>query len=174
VTPWQAAGRLLALSAPGGQRGAFSWRRAGGDPRVEITDEFFHAALARPGAGRAARHGLASVLAGWGVTGESAETAGLLVTELATNAEKFSRGGMTMTIWRLPGLLVIEVSDESRRRPVLRDARRGAESGRGLRIVDGLSQEWGYYRPRPGWKTVYCVLEIPAPEAGDEREGRQE
>jgi Histidine kinase-like ATPase domain len=128
----------------------------------EVTDEFFHVSLPLPGAARAARRAITRILDGWGAGGDVTWTAGLLATELVTNAERFSQGEITMTAWRLPGLLVIEVSDEACTALPERRAPGGdSESGRGLVLVSALSREFSFYFPRPGWKTVYCTLEVP-------------
>jgi hypothetical protein len=28
-------------------------------------------------------------------------------------------------------------------------------------LAEALSREWSWYYPRPGWKTVYCVVDAP-------------
>lgn len=114
------------------------------------------------------------VLAEWDVTGPEHGDALLLVSELVTNSVKFGRcqgnGNVRLDLWRLDRrLLVIESSDESGGWPLRQDAAPAgpaailalAESGRGLGIVAGISQDWGWYEPRPGWKTVYCTMRIP-------------
>jgi hypothetical protein len=108
------------------------------------------------------------ILSEWKLTPETVGTAELLASELATNAVRShsapSVGGsyvpyISLTLWRLPGLVVIEVSDENEKPPVIRVANQESDGGRGLVIVQALSREWAYYYPRPGWKTVYCVLD---------------
>jgi anti-sigma regulatory factor (Ser/Thr protein kinase) len=105
------------------------------------------------------------ILAGWRVSPEDISTPLLLVSELVTNAVTFGKAPLaphpsqiSLTLWRLGKLLVIEVSDQSAQVPVRRDASPDSEGGRGLNLVNDLSQEWGHYIPRPGWKTVYCVM----------------
>jgi anti-sigma regulatory factor (Ser/Thr protein kinase) len=105
------------------------------------------------------------ILAGWQVSPEDVSTLLLLVSELVTNAVNFGKAPLTplpsqisLTLWRLGDLLVIEVSDQSIEAPARRDAGPDSEGGRGLNLVNDLSQEWGHYIPRPGWKTVYCVM----------------
>jgi hypothetical protein len=140
----------------GGPPAAFPWYPGAGRG---IRDECFHASLPPAGAARAARDQAGKILAGWGLCGDTADTAVLLVSELVTNAGRFSQGEITMTLWRLPGLLVIEVSDQAHASlPVLREPGPDSETGRGLVLVEALSQEWAHYFPCPGWKTVYAVL----------------
>jgi anti-sigma regulatory factor (Ser/Thr protein kinase) len=107
------------------------------------------------------------VLAEWEVSGEHAQTARLLISELVTNAVLFGAPSgvhlpaqIALALWRLSGALVIEVGDQSADLPVLRTADNGAEGGRGLHLAAELSGRWGRYVPQPGWKTVYCVLDV--------------
>jgi hypothetical protein len=51
--------------------------------------------------------------------------------------------------------------DGSDRIPVLRDAQPEAESGRGLLLVDSLSEDWGSYRQaRLSGKVVWSVIAL--------------
>jgi anti-sigma regulatory factor (Ser/Thr protein kinase) len=117
----------------------------------------------------AARHKAQDILADWHVSAGDAATALLLISELVTNAARFGQPAgipapaeITLALSRLRDLLVIEVSDQSPELPVRRLAEWDSESGRGLNLVSDLSLEWHYYVPRPGWKTVYCVIAIKA------------
>jgi hypothetical protein len=56
-------------------------------------------------------------------------------------------------------MLVIEVSDQATEMPEARAPEGYSVSGRGLMLVESLSREWSYYFPRPGWKTVYAVID---------------
>jgi histidine kinase-like protein len=103
---------------------------------------------------------------------DAVETARLLASELVTNAALFGRdpyagrsvpAQFSLTLWHLPGMVVIEVSDCNPKPPVMRVADANADNGRGLMLVEALSAEWSYYFPRPGWKTVYCVIRLEAP-----------
>jgi hypothetical protein len=67
---------------------------------------------------------------------------------------------VSMMLRHIPGLLVIEVSDQNMNVPRVKDADLDSVGGRGLMLVQALSKEWSYYFPRPGWKTVYCVISI--------------
>jgi anti-sigma regulatory factor (Ser/Thr protein kinase) len=103
----------------------------------------------------------------WGVPAELIGVAELVISELATNAIRPDLGRparvgyvpyITQWFWHTPDLVVIEISDKSRKPPELQVADDDSESGRGLMLVEGLSREWGYYYDRKGWKTVYCVI----------------
>jgi anti-sigma regulatory factor (Ser/Thr protein kinase) len=93
------------------------------------------------------------------------DVAALLVSELVTNAykamneEPFSGIACVELSLRLFGdRLLIEVIDSSPKPPVPNLAENAqGEGGRGLAIVDGLSEEWGYFW-RTGRKVVYCTL----------------
>jgi hypothetical protein len=141
-----------------------------GHARREVAREtsMFHLGLA--GTRKApslVRHKVRQILSEWRVSPEPVETAVLLACELITNAVKFgsdstagSRGNqISLTLWRLPGLVVVEVSDQNPIPPVMRAADLDSVSGRGLLLLDALSKEWSCYFPRPGWKTVSCVIE---------------
>lgn len=100
-----------------------------------------------------------------GIPDHLAEDAVLVVSELVSNAytamEKEPFSGIPCIEFSLrlfDAHLLIEVIDSSTRSPkpdLTYDAER--ESGRGLVVVDRLSQEWGYFW-RNGRKVVYCKL----------------
>jgi anti-sigma regulatory factor (Ser/Thr protein kinase) len=114
-----------------------------------------------------ARHKASDILDEWRVSAGHIETAQLLITELVSNAVKFGKppGGplpaeISLALWLLGGTLIIEVSDQSAGLPVLRPADTESPDGRGLHLVRSLSSQWSYYMPNPGWKTVFCVMDI--------------
>jgi len=121
-----------------------------------------------------ARRQVKAIMSEWRMGPEAIDTAELLASELVTNAVRFTtessgplrppRPGsvahVSMTLRHIPGLLVIEVSDQNLNPPALKENDPGSEGGRGLMLVQALSKEWSYYFPRPGWKTVYCVISI--------------
>jgi len=128
---------------------------------------------ASPTAPFRARRRARAVLQGWGMGSEIVETAELLVSELATNAVKFTEPAqgprwkgsdlapaerISLTLRHLTGQVVIEVSDSDANPPQMADAGVNVESGRGLMLVDALSKEWSYFFTPSGGKTVYCVL----------------
>jgi anti-sigma regulatory factor (Ser/Thr protein kinase) len=117
-----------------------------------------------PSARLHARH----VLREWGVAslGEGAE---LVVSELVTNGVKASRA-MTHAAIRLwmasdKVRVVICVWDASPEPPVRMDAPEDAEHGRGLLLVEAVSEQWGWFPAEPGnaWadshgKIVWAVV----------------
>ncbi|WP_078843105.1 ATP-binding protein [Streptomyces albus] len=119
-----------------------------------------------------ARAALRSQLSAWGVEGDAADNAELLISELMTNAVRHARvphGREIEARFALTGrLLRLEVSDASERLPVPAQAGAEAEGGRGLALVAALSHDWGI-RPREGvGKCVWALLELaggPRPSA---------
>ena len=100
---------------------------------------------------------------------ETIETATLLVSELVTNAARASSPGqpasdprdaepISLTLRIQPGQLIIEVSDNNPDPPVLTPVDTDAESGRGLMLVQALSNQWGYRYPPAGGKTTFAVI----------------
>jgi anti-sigma regulatory factor (Ser/Thr protein kinase) len=115
----------------------------------------------------AARGFTAAALAGWGVT---AEDAGLLVTELASNAVRAAGGTacgqFLVRIRYRPSVVLLEVGDASDRVPVLASRGPGEEHGRGLLLVARLAAECGWYADGTGWKIVWAVVPaVPVPAA---------
>jgi len=105
-----------------------------------------------------ARHLLAQVCQD--LPSDTADVAGLLVTELVANAVLHGAGRVLLTATRRGGTIRVEVSDEGPGRPVVQPPDPYMEHGRGLRLVDGLSTGWGTCARtdhRPG-KTVWFEL----------------
>lgn len=79
----------------------------------------------------------------------------LVFSELATNAAVHTAGASTTVITHAPPNVRLEVHDSSHAIPALRhDTHPG---GFGLRIVDQLSQSWGWDRTATG-KVVWSVM----------------
>ncbi len=89
----------------------------------------------------------------------------LLVSELVTNALRYSPGAVTLRIVR-EGALVCEVGDNSAALPRLRQAGRDDENGRGLQVVSQFASRWGARRTRNG-KVVWCEQPLPAGTEGE-------
>ena len=120
--------------------------------------EFGALAGAVPCARLHARH----VLREWGLAslGESAE---LLVTELISNAVKASQAvaqASAVRLWLVSdqAQILILVWDASPQPPVRVDAGAEAENGRGLMLVEAISEQWGWYcRDDSGGKFVWAI-----------------
>jgi len=115
---------------------------------------------------------------GWGLDG-LAETAELLVLELATNAVQamVRQGGHTAVRLQLFGdnaRVRIEVWDADSRQSAPRDPGEDGipdvegEGGRGLFLVAALSACWNWYLTQePTGKVVWCELEAERPELSE-------
>lgn len=91
------------------------------------------------------------------------DTAVLLVSELVTNAIRYSDGDIELRLAK-GGVLVCEVADGSVHTPRRRRSNPEAEGGRGLTIVNEYAQDWGT-RPLASGKVVWFELALPAQEA---------
>jgi anti-sigma regulatory factor (Ser/Thr protein kinase) len=112
---------------------------------------------AKPAAVGQARCHIQAAICAWAVPVDEA-IAILLTSELVTNAITHQAGRtVTVAITCSPGQLRVDVHDTSRALPVLAAAPVDAETGRGLMLVDTLSDEWGSYRT-PAGKAVYFTL----------------
>jgi PAS domain S-box-containing protein len=112
-----------------------------------------------PRAARSARDFIARQVAEPELT-DLRETLVLLVSEVVTNALRHTDGDIELAIWRFPDRLRVEVSDETSRSPV--SARSGLldESGRGVPLMDALSDRWGT-SPHGEGKIVWFELDLP-------------
>ena len=85
----------------------------------------------------------------------------LLTSELVTNAVRHQAGqgaqAVMLAIACSRGRLRVDVHDTSRSLPAVAEVPADAETGRGLLLVETLSDEWGFYRT-PAGKAVYFTL----------------
>ena len=92
------------------------------------------------------------------------DTVALLVSELATNSVRHAAAGFTLDIERGPERIRVAVSDTGPGDPEVRSPAPAEPSGRGLLIVEALSDAWGC-SPAPGGigKTVWFeIAAVPA------------
>lgn len=111
-----------------------------------------------PRAARAAREFIARHVSEPELT-DVRDTAVLLVSEVVTNALRHTDGSVELALWRFPDRVRVEVSDEISRSPV---TSRGAlldESGRGVPLMDALSDRWGI-SPHGDGKVVWFELDL--------------
>ncbi|WP_329388749.1 SpoIIE family protein phosphatase [Streptomyces sp. NBC_01351] len=106
-----------------------------------------------------ARHLIRAAAAAWGAR-DRADEIELAADELMTNALVHTDGGGHVSM-RLTadGRIRIEVEDSSSALPRRREAGDWEVSGRGLMLVDRLSDQWGV-EPRGGGKCVWCEFAV--------------
>jgi len=86
----------------------------------------------------------------------------LVTSELVGNGVRHARGGLVLSVHRLPGGWLVSVADDSPAPPVVRSsAGLLAEDGRGLMIVQRVSETLGWARTPTG-KVVWACLPDPA------------
>ncbi|MGV9244379.1 ATP-binding protein [Streptomyces sp. NPDC003710] len=117
-----------------------------------------------------ARRWARSRLAGSGIGADEplAETLILLVSELVTNAVVHTGCPAVLRLLLTgvrddssgapAGTVRLEVADTSARPPVPRHARGDETGGRGLELVDGLADRWGWDPEGPG-KRIWCEVD---------------
>ena len=92
-----------------------------------------------------------------GLDSDHVETAAVMTDELVTNAVTHGRPPIVLAIHLDRRSVSVVVSDEGPGVPTLRPVVRLAEQGRGLMIVDVLSDEWGV-DPLPAGKRVWFKM----------------
>jgi hypothetical protein len=107
---------------------------------------------------RFARSAIREPMERWGLA-DLLPTTELLVSELVTNAMRYSRGDVTLRLVN-ERALVCEVLDSSGALPRLRQANGEDENGRGLQVVRQLAKRWGARRTGTG-KVVWCEQPLP-------------
>lgn len=130
--------------------------RAGGSPRARAEPRRL-AFPADPRCVAEARHHALEALA---ELPRVAEIASLLVSELATNALRHTRGGFQLVVDLTPAHVRIEVHDTSPTAPLPRRPDADEGGGRGLLIVGSLADAWGVER-WPDGKAVWFELSLP-------------
>ena len=109
-----------------------------------------------PAAVTQARHYVLDVLDGVGevVAGDAA----VMVSELATNSVRHAASGFTVSVDRTAEEITVAVSDPGPGEPRLRSPRPTDGTGRGLRIVNALSDQWGVNRNSGPGKSVWFTI----------------
>ena len=121
-----------------------------------------------PAAAAEARRRVRAAIQSWQVPVDP-DTAVLLTSELVTNAVRHEAGQAVMLVVTCArGQLRVDVHDTSPSWPAVADVPADAETGRGLLLVETLSDEWGFYRT-PAGKAVYFMLALQ-PDQPDQPE----
>ncbi|MGY6019739.1 SpoIIE family protein phosphatase [Streptomyces spinosirectus] len=121
-----------------------------------------HVAPGDPEALTQARHMIRAAVRAWGA-GERADEIELVADEVITNALMHTEGAAIVTLRVLTGSdrrLRVEVEDSSSALPRRREAGESGVSGRGLLLVDLLTDVWGV-EARGGGKCVWCEFLVP-------------
>ncbi len=148
----------LALAA----RGAFPLDDSGPEP-----SGFAACGLAQdPEAACQARQFTRSTLTGWGMPA-LVDNAAIIVSELLSNALRYGLTPVQLPVQAHPvwlGLLrrgttvLCAVCDPGTDVPVLKEPDHLAETGRGLHVIDALSEAWGWTPPDHGGKVVWAAV----------------
>jgi anti-sigma regulatory factor (Ser/Thr protein kinase) len=109
----------------------------------------------------AARHFATSLLRD--TARDTLEAIELMVSELATNCIRHTDSGFDLTIIRHGGDIRVEATDQAGGTPTMRSPEPTEPSGRGLRIIDMLSADWGVETGAPRGKTVWFTIAEPVP-----------
>jgi serine/threonine-protein kinase RsbW len=152
-----------------------------GAPRTSQPPQLSHLELpCHPTAVARARHHAHALLDRWRVPEHVLDTAVLLISELATNAVTHTQPTeetlcaeppraeppcagrhFMLTLWCLPERLLIHLYDQDRTAPTPSLPALDSEHGRGLLLVDALSDNWGWLLPEPGiGKVVWAELRL--------------
>jgi serine phosphatase RsbU (regulator of sigma subunit)/anti-sigma regulatory factor (Ser/Thr protein kinase) len=121
-----------------------------------------HVAPGDPEALTQARHMIRAAVRAWGAA-ERADEIELVADEVITNALMHTEGAAIVTLRVLTGSdrrLRVEVEDSSSALPRRREAGESGVSGRGLLLVDLLTDAWGV-EARGGGKCVWCEFLVP-------------
>jgi anti-sigma regulatory factor (Ser/Thr protein kinase) len=106
---------------------------------------------------RQARAFTAETLRAWGVPEPVVQDAGLVVSELVTNAVAHGEPPIELRLRLDVDAVGIDVHDSDRSTPRRQHVSPAEDHGRGLAIVAALTQQWGT-RLTPSGKSVWCTL----------------
>jgi anti-sigma regulatory factor (Ser/Thr protein kinase) len=120
-----------------------------------------HVVAAAPHEVSFAREFVRSTLAAWGIEGESLDTAVLCASELVTNAIIHTQDGCELRVVLHDAVLTATVRDAgtAAARPDTSGWDPLAVRGRGLQLVEALSERWGSELHHRGM-TVWCELAV--------------
>lgn len=100
-----------------------------------------------------------------GVSPDTLEAIELMVSELATNCVRHTNSGFELSITRAGGDIRVEATDGAGGTPTMRSPKPTEPSGRGLKIIDMLSQTWGVEDRSGKGKTVWFMVADTAASA---------
>lgn len=88
---------------------------------------------------------------------DRAQDVALLVSELVTNAVLHARTRLVVGVVQVEDLVLITVEDRDLVMPQQQPYSRTRTNGRGIALLETLSERWGVERDESG-KTVWCVV----------------
>jgi anti-sigma regulatory factor (Ser/Thr protein kinase) len=91
----------------------------------------------------------------------------LMVSELATNSIRHAETAFELTVSLVDDEIRVEVTDSSGGKPQMRTAGPEDPTGRGLQIVNLLSDAWGVEHRAPTGKTVWFMVNTASSMRGD-------
>ena len=94
---------------------------------------------------------------------DTLEAVELMVSELATNCIRHTDSGFELKIIRLGGDIRVSATDGAGGMPEMRSPAPTEPSGRGLKIIDMLSSDWGVEQTASAGKTVWFTVPDRAP-----------
>ncbi|MEU7027148.1 ATP-binding protein [Streptomyces sp. NPDC046275] len=155
--PWQRGGATAARWAPGAEdeqaAEALRWYGNPAEEDARLPSRPESAAVAR-------RLTQWVILRHWGLSPQIAEHAVLLVSELVGNAVRHTGARVfALRLQRRRGWIRVEVRDPSRGLPCLMPVHELDVSGRGLFLVDKLSDRWGVDLA-PRGKTTWFEMRV--------------
>lgn len=95
-----------------------------------------------------------------GVSPEVLGAITLMVSELATNSIAHAGTGFTVSLQRTAQRVRVDVQDRGRAAPTLRSPTTADPSGRGLRIVEQLAQQWGAQSTKGQGNNVWFAVDV--------------
>lgn len=126
------------------------------DPELQVAR---HDLSADPGVVGAAREAVAGHLRAWGVDRQIVDDLVLVASELVTNAVLHGSAPIALRVQRTQREVVVEVKDDSAAPPRRRRAGAYDESGRGLSIVEAMTDRWGSRSAADG-KVVWATRSL--------------
>ncbi|WP_133915913.1 SpoIIE family protein phosphatase [Streptomyces sp. NBC_00582] len=112
-----------------------------------------------PEAARQARRFTRRTLRSWGVSGDAVDTVLLVVSELVTNALVHTDGRVRLDLTLVNNRLRVALTDTSPRTPVKPNLGWEATGGRGILLVEAVSEAWGTL-PVSGGKQVWAEVPV--------------
>ncbi len=99
------------------------------------------------------------------------ESVSVMVSELSTNALIHAVGGFEVIVDRSDHHVLVSVHDQGDGTPELQSPDASEPHGRGLRIVDALSDQWGISSTADAGKSVWFRMSLDSPGTGAPTEG---